>query len=470
MARLLDLPPELLALVFSFVGLYDKAGKRPVCRALLPYTRRNLLERVTVYSPPRLDRLSRLLRPRHKSEVDSLDASLHGDVPLGLHVRELDLPRIPSPRKRRHVIVDDSDEEEEEEEEEERSIEAELKAIRRILSAVKHVEILQIAGSATLEILFPSKRTWAFPRLHSLRLLSVDSEYVKAYDMSVLGRLRRFPALKSLEYRVRHHWENPDLELVSLVPVRAVLPLPKIETLELSAGVSLSMPQAANFVSHFSSLQNLNLSLHDLAELTSFFASLPVTLTSLTVAFDCALEIGPDDPGIVINPHLTRLVRLESLILGIRTWSSGLFRVLSTSLPRLEVLSLECGEDPDLDASRLIRYLSSCGGYVRNLRHLSLDAFSTYVDFVPSEGLDDFVSNSGVYDLEASWTLPGWTRTFSYEHAKEIVAVAEARGVRLDGSMLEAIEVHEMRDREERFLQEKRDEVLEAVRGLFGEA
>ncbi|GAA6031201.1 hypothetical protein JCM8097_004058 [Rhodosporidiobolus ruineniae] len=452
MPQLLDLPPELLAHVFGLIDSYDEAGKRPICRALLPFTRRNLLDRVYLNSPFRLVIFSDLIAPRSKREVRSLKASLGGDVPLGRLVREL------------HVCAVEFDEDDEDDEEESKRGDSQVQSVRRIFSAVKHVEDLWLDGSALVKILFPSRRLWLFPKLRHLVLLDVDSEYADVYDMGILNRLRRFKGLKKLTYAIEQN-----SEVASPAALRRFSSLEHIEELELGVGLSLSTKQAANFVSHFSGLKRLRITMTDLAVLSLFFQNVSTTLTSLHVAFNYGLEMGADDTGVVIDPHLSRFVHLEHLSLGTKTFSLRLFRtLLAASLP-LKSLTLDCRDEPDFDASFLLAFVAARGGPARSLRSIALDAFYAEAGRRPSHHPDREDVSAGSFDFDGYWSLPSWTRAFSYDDAKELVRVAEAGVVKLEGSILEAIEVHELMLEEEKYLEGRKDDVLEAIRGLFGE-
>ncbi|GAA6031199.1 hypothetical protein JCM8097_004057 [Rhodosporidiobolus ruineniae] len=456
MPQLLDLPPELLAHVFSLVNSYDQAGKRPICRALLPFTRRNLFDRVYLNCPSRLVLFSHLIAPRSKREVRSLKASLDGDVPLGRLVREL------------HVCAVEFEEDDDDDEDGKRG-DSHVQNVRRIFSAVKHVEDLWLDGSALVKILFPSKRLWLFPNLRRLYLIDLNSEHADLYDMGFLSRLRRFKGLRKLAYELEQNPDDPDPELASPATVRRFSSLERIEDLDLTAGPSLSTEHAASFVSHFSGLQRLRITMTDLAILSLFFQHVSNTLTSLHVAFDYRLEMGADDTGVVIDPHLSRFVHLEHLSLGTKTFSLRLLRtLLAASLP-LQSLTLDCRDKPDFDASFLLAFVSARGGAAHSLRSIALDAFYAEAGRRPSHHPDREDVSAGSFDFDGYWSLPSWTRAFSYDDAKELVRVAEAGVVKLEGSILEAIEVHELMLEEEKYLEGRKDDVLEALRGLFGE-
>ncbi|BGP15162.1 hypothetical protein JCM10213_008698 [Rhodosporidiobolus nylandii] len=446
-AQLLSLPPELLAQIFD--KLRDAiAGKRPICRALLPLTRRNLFRRVVLHSHRRLFTLLRLFHPSDLRSLRSLRASLAGDVDLGMHVRELHLPVI-------------------ELEQDEGADREDLVAAKRILSSVTDIEVLEVKSSAILRVLLPKKGGFRFSRLSSLSFELLDAKNARLYDMSYFGRLRRFPALKTLSIDI----SQPDeAEARYLAVPSQVKSLPHIKDLEVSAGLSLSSNSAAGWVSHFLHLDALTLTLHDLAELSLFLTAAPTTLTSLSIHFDLDIEWEPGEPGILVDGHIARFTRLKKLSLGEKTFSSALFPILAQSLPSLSHLALSCGEWVEVEASKILDFLSSVSSRStkrRPLSHFKLDAFYACVDLLPSKNPTRPSVEDGTFRIEDWWSLPSWTREFTYKQAGEIVRAAEAAGIAFSGSLLEAIEVEELRVQEEKYLLERRDDVLLSLAALF---
>ncbi|GAA5897145.1 hypothetical protein JCM6882_001803 [Rhodosporidiobolus microsporus] len=456
--NLLDLPPELVAQIFAFVGPDDLAAKRPICRALLPLTRRALFRKVSLRTTSRLGRFHRLLHPTNARQSRGLRRTVKDDRPLGLNVREMHLP----------MVDYDSDDENDHDDLKD------CKSVRRILASTFEVEMLTLEGSALLKLALPSKRSaFRFPNLRTLRVLDLDSNHSLLYDMNRFGRLRFWHALRTVEVAL-----DPDLEDADdVAPPRRARALTHIKHLSLTAGVSLSTASAANFVSHFTALRSLTLTLVDLTELSLALEAAPTTLTSLTIVFDIGVDWELGEDGIVLDPLIARFVNLTSLHLGERTFSSALFRVLSESLPRLSTLHLECGEHVDLAASSLLEYLRAGGlshlqtrGRSRGpLTQLTLDAFLTCIDLIPSEHPDRANVADGTFRIDAWWILPNWTISFSLEDAREVVRVAGETGVRLEGTLLEAIEAEELKVREEKYLQDRADDILLSLADLFSQ-
>ncbi|GAA6031205.1 hypothetical protein JCM8097_004060 [Rhodosporidiobolus ruineniae] len=301
MPQLLDLPPELLAHVFSYFEDHEKAAKRPICRALLPFTRRNLLARVQLgnFRPQRFNRFSRLLQPQKKHEAASLRATLVGDVPLGHHVRELYIPNLDK-QWQGAPYVDRAP------------------TIKRILAELKELEVLSVAGSDMAELLLPVADTWVFLKLRRLHLLELDPNRVGLYDMDFLDRLRRFPSLKWLEHSFSTYADDPEELHAEPATALNVDPFGGIDTLALCAGHSLSTSQAANFISHFTNLRTLHLSIVEGLSLFSFFGAVPSQLVHLKIEYNVEVERATihDDRALLLTGHITRFTGLESLYLG----------------------------------------------------------------------------------------------------------------------------------------------------------
>ncbi|GAA5823486.1 hypothetical protein JCM11251_000651 [Rhodosporidiobolus azoricus] len=442
--NLLDLPPELIAQIWSHLPIYGRAAKRPLCRTLLPFTRRALFR--NVYIPRRrLQTFSQLLRPTNSRQVKALRSTLDGDRPLGLNIRELFLTAV-----RYEPDEEDSN--------------PDCKAVRRVLSSASNVERLTIEGSGLLKLLLPPEGAFRLTKVRSLHLESLDAKRIHLYDMQCLGQLKFWPGLRKLSMHVER-WGEEQLAEADVAHPHRDSPLPRIHTLELSAGVSLSTPSASNFIAHFTGLTTLSLELSIPAPLSSFLEAASLSLTSLSIYLD--IDEDTAEQGIVLDPLLGRFANLTTLHLGERTYSSHLFRLICHSLPRMSTLDLACGRHVQIDASRLQAYLRC---RPRSLESLTLDAFDAKPGLIPSKTPHDPRIASGVCRLEQSWVFPLWTTTFSFEDAKEIVRLADEAGIELRGSLLYAIEVEELKVRENKYLQDRADDILLSLAALFSQS
>ncbi|GAA6016128.1 hypothetical protein JCM10207_004453 [Rhodosporidiobolus poonsookiae] len=441
---LLDLHPELLISVFQYLE-HDKAGKRAICRALLFLTRPNLLRRVRIHSPGRLHDFVRTFPPPSKHTGKPETRSSKPSKPtqkrrnsLGQLVKELDLPDV------------DFDEGEELDD---------CRALRKVLTMARGTEILRLEGTGALRVMLTSFRSYrSLQHLHTLELADFDAIHVRLYDIAHFGRLRLFPKLTRLVLDVHYDADETDPALV-----KRVQPVPNITHLVLSAGMSLSDASASNFISHFTRLTHLELTLTDLCELSLLLQAVSPTLVSFSIEFGDYIDWLDDNARIVIDSHLARLTNLEELSLGERTFSSHIFTALS-SLRALRTITLSVPDDLDLDAADLLRYLRESQ---RKLRRFTLNGFYSQIHLIPSEHPDDPVIAKGIYNFEDLWHLPQWTPSFTLEHAKEVVRVADSMGVELDGWLGEAVVVEELRRREERYLEDRRDEVVYDIAWLF---
>ncbi|KAJ8294578.1 hypothetical protein BJY59DRAFT_326675 [Rhodotorula toruloides] len=446
--NILSLPPELHEHIFSFLAL-DKAGKRHICRAFLPFTRRNLFRTVNLAPGRAIDRFHHLLSPPKPKNALRLANSTKDDKALGLMVRTLkctqQLEYVECPQD------DDSG----------RTV-----AMREILSLVRNCTEMTLSGSGLLRVLLPSKRGGVFlPHLTTLRLVELDSEFDDLFNMSRLSRLNRFRSLHRLELHIESDWED---EVDIAKPVKA-RPLRYITSLHLDAGPSLNSPAARNFISHLPNLERLRLELEDLVDLGSFLQACPTEhLTELQVYFVDWFDIDGDDSFSPIDADLARFANLQHLALGRDTLSRSceLFPILAAHLHNLR--ALELGEDCELVAAKLIAYVAARGGGVSPaLERVKVDAFDARASPIPSEMPHKPEVRAGTFKISEWWHLPTWTNDFTLADAKELVAVGQKVGVKIEGRLLQAIEVEALREREEEYLQERREEVLYSLRALF---
>ncbi|PRQ75112.1 hypothetical protein AAT19DRAFT_14134 [Rhodotorula toruloides] len=444
---ILSLPPELHEHIFSFLSL-DKAGKRHICRAFLPFTRRNLFRTANLSSARSINRFHHLLSPARPKSAARLANSTQDDKDLGLMVKTLGCTRID------YVECPHDDD-------------AELTvAMRKILSLVRECTEMTLSGSGLLRVLLPSKRGGAsLPHLTTLRLVELDSEYDDLFNMSRLSRLNRFRSLRHLDMHIDLDFED---EIDVAKPVKA-RPLVYITSLHLDAGPSLDTPAARNFISHLSNLERLHLELEDLVDLGSFLQACPTQrLTELNISFVDWFDIDDEDSFSPIDADLARFTNLQHLILGRDTFSRSceLFPILAAHLHALR--SLEFIEECDLVASKLIAYVAAKGGGTsRALERVKVDAFYARADPIPSEVPNNPDVRAGTFKFSERWHLPAWTSDFTLADAKELVAVGQEVGVKIEGRLLQAIEVEALREREEDYLQERREEVLYSLRALF---
>ncbi|GAA5869985.1 hypothetical protein JCM8547_001433 [Rhodosporidiobolus lusitaniae] len=404
---LLSLPPELIGLIWSHLK-HSQSGMRPICRSLLPFTRRALFDCVYIDVQYRLLEFVGILRPRTSTRIRALRISTHDDLPLGSHIRSLSLPSPDGPE--------------------------EEQAVKTILISARKVEDLTLSGDTAARILLPwTVGSFHYSNLKELSLDDFDSD--KPYDMDFFERL---PAQ-----------EDQDAH-------------------PLFAGFSLSTLAAANFVPPFPNLTALSLTFQDLCELDNLLTAAPSTLRRLEIELieEVAVELEPGE-RVDVSAQLSRFTGLKELTLGRNTWPAGLFNIPHKHLTGLTCLSLEYEDPPLVGAPTLINLLRC--RFLPNLSRLPLDVFFSYATYRPSKHPDDPAIANGTFNFEKWWALPQWTREFSYGDAKEILRVAKDVGVKAGGSFKEAIRVEELKQKEERYLRDRADGVLLAVAGLFEE-
>ncbi|GAA6031206.1 hypothetical protein JCM8097_004061 [Rhodosporidiobolus ruineniae] len=138
-----------------------------------------------------------------------------------------------------------------------------------------------------------------------------------------------------------------------------------------------------------------------------------------------------------------------------------------TSLVHLTLVDSDASDRderrPLCGASILTDYISQRGGPAHALNHVTLDAFFGNTGMIPSEEPDHPEVVNGTFEFDdGNWFLPEWTPLFGFGDAKELVRVAAASEVKLGGTFLEAIEVHEVFLREKQYLERRRNEAARA--------
>ncbi|GAA6054154.1 hypothetical protein JCM3770_003222 [Rhodotorula araucariae] len=435
MARFDDLPPELVGAIWSFLGT-DTARRRHLCKTAVPYVRCANLGRTYIHSPEQLFAFDRLLKPLANAPLDAQH--------LGHYVEELFCPEIEYSRHKP----------------------SEIAATRRILERCDKITSLCGNNSGLLRVLLPAKRgTLRFPYLERLLIDDLDGTFSPLFDMERFAHLRRFPSLRAVALHVSWEWDE-DLESVAR-PLK-VPDILHVESLALTAADVLSAPGTANFVAHFARLKCLVLTVRGAVELGSFLQACPTSIRDLTVQLP---EDWDDDDPVPLNidADLARFVNLTHLTLGALTYAPTceLFPILAAHLTHLSTLTLL--DNTPLVANKLLPFVRARGGPLHSLQRVVIQSFWVHAHPVPSAVPERTDVRDGTFSFSRLWTLARWTRAFTYAHARELLVLAKIAGVKVEGMILEAVAVEELRVREEAYLQERRDDVLYSLRGLFGD-
>ncbi|GAA5986488.1 hypothetical protein JCM10908_003772 [Rhodotorula pacifica] len=456
---LLSLPPELLYKIFDHLQ-HVKAGKQPICRALWPMTRRNLFRDVQINTNDRLSRFATLLRPVPPTFRDlDLLAEIKG---TGSLIRHLSI--IARPAHSRDPSITSTA----------------LSNARTVLSRALRVKSLELHGPRSLEYLTPRKMglTW----LRELEELTLDdfSEANGRWDSEPLSRLRRFRRLKEL------HLDLSDIDRFSPPGSvsQATLPsVPQVKQLYLHVGGPIVPAEFARSVALFTGIKKLDIELNlfdegandenDPIDLGQFLQAVPTTkLSDLSIDFLFVDELDPDDdglPNLTIEADLARFHRLTRLFLCCNIFNRGgeLLDILAAHLPLLQHLTFD--HYAHVRASKLIAFVRKKGGSTRAMKELQYSAIFGSLDDEPppSSTPEDRDVVSGAFLLSDIWTLPHWQHDFTSSQAEELIEAGRETGVRITGDILEAMEVEEVREREQAYLDERREEYLYDLSSLF---
>lgn len=482
--NLLSLPPELHYKIFKHLERF-KAGKRPICRALWPMSRRNLFRAVRLSTPERLQRFASLLRPMHRTYRDpSLLRELwqSGSLIKVLEIRVLP----PPPRGRTSTDSSDSDDSTAEV-----SVTPNVEPNTDDLTASSHVRVvltqatrvrrLTMSGSRALEYLVPANSGFRWLReLEQLKLIFFDGRG-QHWNAERLSRLRRFPRLKELRLDLSNEFAPPPTASQT-----TLLPVPQIHQLHLQLDTCAVPAELARCATLFAGINKLVVEInvmedfdeaateHDLVGLGSLLQAVPASrLSSLVVSCPFANEMFPEDvpwPGLTIEADLARFHRLTRLSLCHNTFhrAGELFDILAAQVPRLQYLTL--GRHAYVRATKLLLFVRQSGGPGHALRELRCDIFDGYVDdsAIPSRMPERSDVTDGSFQLDEWWDLPLWQSDFTFVQARELVATGQEVGVQITGEIIDAIGTETARAHEQAYLDARREEYLYDLSSLFG--
>ena len=230
---LLTLPPELHNEIFKHLRTY-RAGKRPICRALWPMTRRNLFRAVRIWTPERPQRFASLMRPMHRTYRDP--SLLRELWQSGRLIKVLDI-KVQPPRRRWRTPPDASDSDDSTAD---GSVTPDVmpdiadstasSQIRAVLTQATRVRRLTMSGPQALEYLLPAKSGFAWLRELEQLTLKIFGGSVQLWSAEGLSRLRRFPRLKELYLDLSKLGESALTPTASSTTLR---PVPQIHQLHL---------------------------------------------------------------------------------------------------------------------------------------------------------------------------------------------------------------------------------------------
>jgi hypothetical protein len=485
--NLLSLPPELHYEIFKHLE-EDKAGKRPICRALWPMARRNTFRDVCLMTPVRLQRFAGLMRPVHHMYRD---ASLLQEVrKTGRLIQALTIfVRPPKPRRR-----SSTDSSADDDSPADVPVMPDVKPgpadrtdsshVRAVLAHATRVKRLTVIGPRALGYLVPAKSGFRWLRELEQLTLEVCGGSVQHWNAGHLSRLRRFRRLKEL------HLDLSNLGNFAAQPTASqtttLKPIQQIHQLHLRLEDSIVPAEIARCVALFSGLRKFVIDLDvvddfddagredGLIGLGDLLQAVPASrLSHLVIDVPYVYEMFPEDvpwPGLTIEADLARFHRLTRLSLCYNTFhrAGELFDILAAHVPRLQSLTL--GRFAYVRAAKLLSFVRQRGGPSRALKELECDIFDGYVDAsaIPSRMPERSDVIDGTFELDEWWELPLWQSDFTFAQAQELVTAGQEVGVRITGTLPGAIRTETARVREQAFLDERRDEYLYDLSSLFG--
>ncbi|GAA5914747.1 hypothetical protein JCM6882_002731 [Rhodosporidiobolus microsporus] len=398
--RLLDLPPELVGHVYSYLE-DDFYSKRPACRALLPYTRRNRFRVVNLSkSTPILSFLDffgcglSCLEWKEPTEPSPLVQD------LALLVKELYVGAIRG--------VFDADET--------------ARRIARAVSFMRNITKAEVGDQAVLSEVLRLGKRGGFGRLEELK---VDIESVVTadlFDSDHLGTLSSFPALERLTL---------DLEFLMVQPMSSSThdypSVPHLTTLHIKQWGPFANSEPVHiFVSRLLNLQSFSLELTTDSNPSRLLECLPSTLRSLCVAY--YPELDSAELATNVDAVIPRFTTLHSLTLGVALFSqsSAFYDLLQTHLPSLRTFEITNYELFEVNTANLIPFVRARGGPAGQLKRVVIDT----VCGGPYGGM-------------------------GYQEALELEEVTQEAGVELGGSIRAALQVENEREWAEYYLYQR---------------
>ncbi|GAA5908611.1 hypothetical protein JCM6882_003692 [Rhodosporidiobolus microsporus] len=368
--RLLDLPPELVGHVFSFITC-ESAAKRPICRSLLPFTRRHLLDFVGILNDSQASRLVDLLDCVDVSKKPQTGAT------LALNVRRLWLS----------IIFQDLEE-------------TLVQQLAHAIGLMRNLEIMAIDHSTIVKGVFRHHRD--FQRLKSLDV-SVENDFIpQFFDEDQIGSLSNCAALEQIDINLSVPADAANSPAPPGFPS-----LPQIGS--VTVGISGSF---ATFL-----------------PLTTFLSHLPNLEKFVDYYQDEDYDFHTE-----IDSALFRFTKLESLTLGggVFSQSPTFYSLLCVHLPSLRNLKIAHLEHFEVNASSLIPYVRARGGSAHSLVRLEIDTCRLFhIGILPSDNptLPAVVNGSFRLNGTQRWRFPVWTDGMGFEDALELSRVADKAGV-----------------------------------------
>ena len=308
----------------------------------------------------------------------------------------------------------------------------EIKTVFACLSNLQALS-LRVDDPNWLEATLPTEldaRTVLPSSTVSLTIVASTKQRSDAYDPVRLGALAQLPSLTQLGLDFRSKYKAPE----AIIATEADLVLPNVTN--LSVGLP-KVPSSVNaFIGCFPHVRKLTLTSHaDAPDFATALASIksPAEVVELTIR-------ASPKAGWRFPDELAAFSSLDSLVLA------GQFQHLESdaykALGHTPITTLAVGKKTDISANALIALLGT-EGLCPTIKTMRLDNLSATA---PRHALQQgvfhlFQTADDPHAVLNEFVLPQWTTAFTSGKSHELKQAAEEAGVKIKGSVLDAMKV-----------------------------
>lgn len=372
--------------------------------------------------------LSRRLRPFYdeivfrkikadsSSRIRTLQTCLAGSPGLGAHIRDL---VVQEAGDQACLSLD------------------EIKAVFGRLGNLQGLS-LRVHGPEWLEVTLPdgSEAKTVLPSSTvSLTIVASTTQRSDAYDPARLGALAQLPNLTKLALDFRSKYKAPE----GSNAIESDLVLPNVT--DLSVGLP-KVPSSVNaFLGCFPHVRKLTLTSH--ADAPDFATAL-ASIKSPAEVIELTIKASPK-AGWRFPDELAAFSSLDSLVLA------GQFQHLEAdaykALGHAPITTLAVGKKSDVSATALIGLLGD-KGLCPTIKTLRLDNLFAKAPRYPSHQNVFHLVQMAVdpHPILDEFVLPQWTTAFPCRKSHELEQAAKEAGVKIKGSVLDAMEIQAEHD------------------------
>ncbi|GAA5965446.1 hypothetical protein JCM8115_005753 [Rhodotorula mucilaginosa] len=400
--RFSKLPNELLQRIFALAYAKTKPSQ-PLSRRLRPFYDEIVFRKIKADS---------------SSRIRTLQTCLAGRPGLGAHIRDL---VVQEPGDQACLSLD------------------EIKTVFACLSNLQALS-LRVDDPNWLEATLPDgpDAQTALPvSTVSLTMVASTKQRGDAYDPVRLGALAQLPSLTQLGLDFRSKYKAPEGSSATASASDLILP----NVTNLSVGLP-KVPSSVNaFIGCFPHVRKLTLTSHaDAPDFATALASIksPAEVVELTIR-------ASPKAGWRFPDELAAFSSLDSLVLA------GQFQHLESdaykALGHTPITTLAVGKKSDISATALTALLGE-KGLCPTIKTMRLDNLSATAPRSAARDVLDLMDMDGnPWTILDKFLLPHWTAAFTDVDSLQLQQATKDAGVKLKGTIVEALRVQREYDR-----------------------